>query len=91
MRYFAADATTYEAVRSGLDAAFGHPGPSAQTCVEPAATAPRDEDGRVVLAVVDEFIALEAVQSVMPDLLSSGAVDEITAEEYLAAVPASRP
>lgn len=91
MRYFATDDATYEAVRAGLDSAFGHPGPSARTCVEPAATAPHDNDGNVVLAVVDEFMEFAAVQSVLPELLGGGAVREISAAEYRAAMPQPRP
>ena len=84
-----ADDATYEAVRLQLDAAFGHPNPvtKTQTCIDPAALAPRDRNGRVILATDDEFCAYEAVAAVLPQLLASGAVEEITEAEYRAALP----
>ena len=86
-RYFKAKEQIYEAVRLQLDAAWGHPNRLATTCVEPAATAPHDAQGMVVLAVNAEFCAYEAVAAVLPSLLATGAVVEITAEEYAAALP----
>lgn len=87
-RFFRSDDATYESVRQQLDAAWGHPNEKAETCVEPAATAPHDADGRVVLAVNEEFCAYQAVAHVLPMLLASGAVEEISAEQYAAAMPA---
>jgi hypothetical protein len=88
MRFFRSDEATYEAVRLQLDAAWGHgPGTGTLTCYEPAATAPRDAQGRVLLAVHDEFCAYEAVAAMLPQLLASGAVAEITEAEYLASPP----
>lgn len=89
MRFFrclAGDAA-YEQVRAALDAAWGHPTPSGLTvtCIEPAATAPRDGQGRIVLAVQDEFAEFPAAAAVLPDLLASGVVEEIDAAGYDAA------
>lgn len=81
-RYFRASEEVYEQVRATLDAAWGHPGPVAVTCFEPAATAPRDADGRVLLAVNAEFCEYEAVAAVLPGLLASGAVEEIAEADY---------
>lgn len=74
------DDATYEQVRFGLDAAWGHEPPV--TCVDPAAVAPRDAQGRILLAVRPEFVAFDAVASMLPALLASGAVEEITEGEY---------
>lgn len=85
MRYFrTADAALYESIRLQLDAAWGHPTPDGKTltCFDPAAVAPRDSSGRVLLAVNDEFCTYEAVAAVLPSLFASGAVEEITAEDY---------
>jgi hypothetical protein len=89
MRFFrclAGDAA-YEQVRASLDAAWGHPTPSGLTvtCIEPAATAPRDGQGRIVLAVHDEFVEFPAAAAVLPDLLASGVVEETDAAGYDAA------
>jgi hypothetical protein len=87
-RYFrTADAALYEQVRLGLDAAWGHVPPT--TCIDPAATAPRDDAGRIVLAVRQEFTEFPAAAAILPDLLASGAVEEIDRATYMAAVTAS--
>lgn len=90
MRCFrTADAALYESIRRQLDAAWGHPSADGATltCFDPAAIAPRGEDGRIMLAVNDEFCTYEAVAAVLPELLASGAVEEITEAEYRAALP----
>lgn len=87
-RFFRSDEATYEAIRLQLDAAWGHgPGTGTLTCYEPAATAPRDAEGRLLLAVHDEFCAYEAVAAVLPALLASGVVQEIDEQEYRASQP----
>lgn len=92
MRFFRSDEATYEAVRIQLDSAWGHgPGTGTLTCYEPAVTAPRDDSGRLLLAVHDEFCDYEAVAAALPSLLASGAVVEITEDEYRASLPSGPP
>jgi len=81
------DADLYETVRLQLDAAWGHPTPDGRTitCIDPAAVAPRDAQGRIVLAVRDEFAAIEPAATMLPQLLASGAVEQISEAEYSAA------
>jgi hypothetical protein len=90
MRYFRCNSgdNVYEDARLGLDQAWGHPNAETrtQTCIEPAATAPRDSQGRIVLAVNDEFCTYSVAAELLPQLLASGAVEEITEAEYQAAV-----
>jgi hypothetical protein len=81
-RFFRASESVYEQVRLTLDAAWGNPGDNAITCFEPAATAPRDSRGRVLLAVRSDFCEYDAVAAMLPDLLANGAVEEISGEEY---------
>lgn len=81
-RYFRASESVYEQVRATLDAAWGHPGPVAVTCIEPAATAPRDAEWRVLLAVNAEFCEYTTASELLPVLLASGAVEEITEHDY---------
>jgi hypothetical protein len=83
-RFFRADAALYEQVRLGLDAAWSHQPPT--TCIDPAAVAPRDATGRIVLAVNTEFAEFPAAAAILPDLLASGAVEEIDEATYRAAV-----
>lgn len=85
-RYFrTASDEVYEQARLNLDAAWQIQPP--QTCIEPAATAPRDADGRILLAVDEEFCAYAAAAEMLPQLLASGLVDEISEEAFRAALP----
>ena len=93
MRYFRCEAgdEAYEQARLALDAAWGHPNADTKTvtCFDPAAVAPRDSQGRILLAVNDEFVAYSAAAEMLPQLLASGAVEEITAEAYQPVLPES--
>lgn len=94
MRYFrTADAEAYEGIRLQLDVAWGHPTQDGQTltCIEPAATAPRDSQGRILLAVKEEFATWEPAATLLPQILASGVVEEITATEYLPVDDTARP
>jgi hypothetical protein len=89
MRCFrTADAALYESIRLQLDAAWGHPTPDGKTltCFDPAAVAPRDDAGRLLLAVHDEFVTWEPAATLLPQLLASGAVEEIDAAAYQAVI-----
>lgn len=86
MRFFrTASDEIYESARQTLDAAWGHPDGRTVTCISPISIAPRDSQGRVLLAVHDEFCTYSVAVDLLPDLLASGLVQEITAGEYLAA------
>jgi hypothetical protein len=84
--YRAASDAVYESVRQQLDEAFGHPNAVAVTAFAPAADAPHDSQGLPVLAVLEEFTTWDAVAAVLPELLASGAANEITRAEYQAAL-----
>jgi hypothetical protein len=87
MKFFRAADTVYEQARLALDAAWGLPNDNGTaTCIEPAASAPREEQGRIVLAVDDEFCAYPVAVDLLPQLLASGAVEEIDRATYRAAV-----
>jgi hypothetical protein len=89
MRYFRCDAgdEAYEQARLALDAAWGHPNAdtNTQTCIDPAAVAPRDLAGRIVLAVNDEFCAYPAAAEMLSLMLGSGAAIEISEADYQSA------
>jgi hypothetical protein len=94
MRYFRAQSdAVYEQARLTLDAAWGFPSPDGRTltCIEPAATAPRDASGRIMLAVADEFTTYSVAVDLLPQLIASGAVEEIDAATYQAAVQSQEP
>jgi hypothetical protein len=86
MRYFRclAGDEAYEQIRLTLDSAWGHPNAETKTvtCIDPAAVAPRDTQGRILLAVNDEFVAYPPAAEMLPGLLAGGAVEEITEEAY---------
>ena len=88
MRYFrTADDALYESVRLGLDAVWGHPSSDGRTvtCIDPAAVAPRDVQGRIVLAVNNEFCSYSVVVDLLPQLLAGGGVEEVDDMAYRAA------
>jgi len=88
MRYFRASSDeVYEQARLTLDAVWGHPDESRniRSCITPAVDAPRGNDGRVVLAVHDEFVQYSVAVDLLPQLLAMGVVDEIDAATYHAA------
>lgn len=80
-RYFLTDAATYEAARLRIDAALGFPSAVAETCIVPAANAPRNATA-VLVAVRADLCAVPAVGVVLASLLSSGVVQEIGRAEY---------
>lgn len=90
MRYFLCHAgdQAYEAARQALDAAWGHPNAETktETCISPAFVAPRDSQGRIVLAANEEFCSFPAAADMIVMMLGGGAVSEITQGEYFAAV-----
>lgn len=83
LRCLAGDAA-YEQARLMLDAAWGHEPPV--TCIDPAAVAPRDPSGKIVLAVRDEFVTFSVASEILPQMVASGAVEYIDAETYTAVV-----
>jgi hypothetical protein len=92
MRYFRSTASVYEQARATLDAAWGLPdGVGTVTCIEPAATAPRDQQGRVLLAVADEFASYSVAVDLLPQLLASDVVSEIDEAAYRASQPPPTP
>jgi hypothetical protein len=86
-RFFSSSPAVYEAIRLQLDAAFGYPDGATETVWNPVASAVRDPQGRCLLAVRAESCERPQVASVLPQLLASGAVEEIDAETYMAALP----
>jgi len=78
----------YETVRLQLDAAWGHPTPDGVTitCIDEASVAPRDRDGRILLAVRDEFLLYEPAATVLPALMADGSVEQISEAEYSSSV-----
>ncbi len=90
-RFFRSDAATYEGMRLHLNTAWGLPNVGTENCVLPADDfrVPGDAQGRVYLAVHSEWCEWPAVVALLPELLESGAVEEVGQDAYLAALPES--
>jgi hypothetical protein len=91
MRYFRclAGDETYEQIRLTLDVAWGHPNAVTKTttCIDPASVAPRDTQGRIMLAILEAFCEYEAAAQMLPLLISGGTIEEIDAATYLQELP----
>ena len=91
MRHFRSLPTVYESIRSQLDAAWGYPNAETktQTAIPPASELPMDGQGRVYLAISEEYCGYILPSQMLPELLARGAVEEISEAEYLATFPQS--
>jgi hypothetical protein len=74
-------------MRTQLDAAFGYPDGVTETVWSPVGEALKDASGRCLLAVHAASCDRPAVAELLPSLLASGAVDEISEADYRAAMP----
>jgi hypothetical protein len=79
----------YTGVCSQLDAAYGYP--NAETKTERALPLPEelpaDAQGRVYLAILQEYCDYILPSEMLPQLLASGAVNEVSEAEYRALLP----
>jgi hypothetical protein len=83
-RYFSSDAGVYLAVSHQLDAAYGYPNSATKTerALPPVSDLPSDENGTVYLAVDAAYCDYNLPSELLPQLIASGAVEEITEAEY---------
>jgi hypothetical protein len=79
MMYYRAQINDYEAVRAAVDAANSWPDAGTLTSFEPAANAPRDSRGRILLACPDWLAELAG------DFLAG--LEKIAESEYLPVPP----
>lgn len=93
MRYFRATPAVYAAICDQLDAAYGYPNADTKTArsLPLAADLPADPQGRVYLAVSAEYCEYNLPSELLPQLIASGAVEELSAAEYRAAMPTIEP
>jgi hypothetical protein len=87
MIYLRATAAVYEAARAQIDAERGLPARGQVTSFDPAVIAPTDSDGMVMLGLRESDLAATGADSLLASLMASGLVEEITAEQYAAALP----
>jgi hypothetical protein len=93
IRYFRSAPAVYAAICAQLDAAYGYPNEATKTLgtLPLAADLPSDEQGRLYLAVEERFCEFDLPSQLLPQLLASGAVEEVTAADYDAVDPFSIP
>lgn len=88
MRFFKTSPETYESIRLQLDAAWGLPNESGVvTCLRPVDEAHRDGQGKVACAISQAFCEYPVAVDLLPQLLESGAVEEIDEAAYRACLP----
>lgn len=90
MRYFRATLAVYASICAQLDAAYGYPNADTKTerTLPLAADLPADSEGRVYLAVAQEYCDYILPGQMLPELLASGAVEEVDAAVYAELLPA---
>ena len=91
MIYLRSNAVVYEAARAQMDAARGLPSRGQMTSFTPAASAPTDAQGRVMLGLRESDLTAPGAEGLLDQLMATGAVEEIDAATYLAAMPAPSP
>lgn len=88
-RYFRSPPAVYASICAQLDAAYGYP--NAETKTERALpmpdTLPTDPQGRVYLAISADYCDYILPSQMLPEMIASGAVEEVTAEQYKALLP----
>lgn len=89
MRYFRSTPAVYGSICSQLDAAYGYPNAETKTerALPLAADLPADDQGRVYLAISAEYCEYILPSEMLPQLIASGAVQEIDAATYAAVLP----
>jgi hypothetical protein len=94
-RFFKTTPQVYEAVRANLDQLYGHPFYSdpenptvatTETCMPTASQAPTDGEGFVYVGLIEADAQRPEIAASIVELLASSAIQEVTEEEYQAAV-----
>lgn len=90
MRYFRSTPAVYASICAQLDAAYGYPNAETKTerTLPLVEELPADNQGRVYLCVDAAYCDFILPGQMLPELLASGAVEEITAAQYAAVAPA---
>ena len=88
-RYFRSAPAVYADICAQLDAAYGYPNAETKTerTLPPAGELPSDGQGRVYLAISADYCDYILPSQMLPELLASGAVEEVTAGQYAAVLP----
>lgn len=87
IRYFRASVAVYESICTQLDAAYGYPNEATKTqrTLPLAKELPSDDAERVYLPLKADYCNYILPSEILPQLLASGAVQEISESEYRSA------
>ena len=90
MRYFRSTPAVYQQIGAQLDAAYGYPNAETKTLrtLPLVDDVPTDNQGRVYLAMPAAYCDYDLPSQILPALIASGAVEEITEDEYRSVLPA---
>jgi hypothetical protein len=93
MRYFRSTESVYQVVCSQLDAAYGYPNATTKTLrsLPLASELPHDSQQRVYIAIDADYCNYILPSELLPQLLASGAIEEITQSQYQAMMPPCSP
>ena len=93
MRYFRSSVAVYADICQQLDAAYCYPNEATKTLrtLPSAAELPADASGRVYLAITANYCDFVLPSQMLPQLLASGAVEEIDEASYQAVVQPQEP
>jgi hypothetical protein len=89
MRYFRSSPAVYANICTQLDAAYGYPNVATKTerALPLAVDLPSDAQSRVYLAISQEYCDYILPSEMLPQLLASGAVEEVNEAAYRALLP----
>lgn len=89
VRYFRSTPDVYASICVQLDAAYGYPNAETKTerTLPLASDLPSDADGRLYLAISAEYCNYILPGQMLPDLLGSGAVEEVAESVYTSLLP----
>lgn len=89
MRYFRSTPAVYAAICAQLDAAYSYPDAATKTdrALPLVQALPVDAQGRVYLGLEPELCDYILPSEMLPELLASGAVEEVSEAAYRAVTP----
>jgi hypothetical protein len=90
MRYFRSTPVVYASICAQLDAAYGYPNAETKTerTLPLASDLLADAEGRVYLEISADYCDFVLPSQMLPEMIASGAVEEIDEATYRAVLPA---
>ncbi len=88
LRFFKCQPEVYEAICQQLDQAYSYPNEATKTerTLPLRLNLPSDSQGNVYLAVANDYCEYVLPSQILPSLIESGTVEEISETQYLAVI-----